>query len=118
MKRNLLSTLGLVALGLLLAAVASGPGAVAEEAAGGQAVFEAQKCNMCHGVPTVGIEAKTQSEKMRGKDLVDLDRDADWLKQYLMKEVQLDDADHKKEFKGTDEELQVLVDWLLEQKSE
>ncbi len=88
------------------------------EEADGKAVFEAQKCNMCHSVSSAGIEAK--SEKMFKGDLVNLaDKyDAKWLVQYLKKEVQLDGEDHNKEFKGSDEELQALVDWLLEQKAE
>ncbi len=103
----------LAALVLTLALVAS-----AAEPVTGRAVFEAQKCSMCHSVSTAGIEAK--SEKMFKGDLVNLgkERDAKWLGEYLMRKVQLEGEDHKKEFKGTDEELQALVDWLLEQKAE
>ena len=35
----------------------------------GREVFEAQKCNMCHAVPAVGIESKTSSDKLKGPDL-------------------------------------------------
>ena len=35
-----------------------------------------------------------------------------------MEEVEQEGKAHKKKFKGSDEELQVLVDWLLEQKAE
>ncbi len=94
--------------------------ATAQEAAvpKGQQLFLDMKCNMCHAVPTVGIEAKTTSEKMKGPDLVDLEAEKDWVVKYLKREAQKDGADHKKEFKGSDEELQALVDWLLEQKAE
>jgi rubrerythrin len=105
-----------VAAVVLFGAVASVEAARAEGPAG-QELFLAQKCDMCHSVSTVGIEAKTKSAAMAGGDLVDLDHEADWLTQYLKKETQLDDKDHKKEFKGTDEELQTLVQWLLEQKT-
>lgn len=91
-------------------------GAFAEEGeAPGAAVFEAMKCNMCHSVTTAGIEAK--SEKMFKGDLIDIDHDAKWLVQYMKQEIEIDGEPHKKPFKGTDEELQALVDWLLEQKS-
>ena len=108
--RNWMLVLG--GLALVLVAV----GAAAEEgAADGKAVFEAAKCNMCHSVSTAGIEAK--SEKMFKGDLVDIDHEADWLKQYLKKEADIDGEQHKKAFAGSDEELQALVDWLLEQKT-
>ena len=38
--------------------------------------------------------------------------------QYVKKEVDKEGKSHTKPFKGNDEELQVLVDWLLEQKAE
>jgi len=109
-------TVGAVAATFLL--VVLGAGLAAAEEGDGQALFQAQKCDMCHSVSTVGIEAKTKSAAMAGGDLVDLDREADWLVQYLKKEIQLNDKDHKKGFKGTDEELNVLVQWLLDQKTE
>jgi len=88
-----------------------------EAAEAGQQLFLAQKCNTCHAVSTVGIEAKAKSESMRGPDLINLagERTPEWLAQYLRKEIQLDDADHKREFKGTPEELDSMVSWLLEQ---
>lgn len=101
-----------------LAVLLSVPAGAADD--GGQAAFLAARCDMCHSVSTAGIEAKTKSESMRGPDLVDLakTRDAQWLVKYLQREIQLDGKEHKKEFKGSDEELQAIVDWLLEQKSE
>jgi len=107
----------LVALALLLGLFLGASTAAAED---GQAIFEAQKCNLCHSVPAAGIEAKTKSEKMKGADLLTVTEgmDAEWLKQYLKKEVELNGEEHKRPFKGTDEELQTLVDWLLEQKIE
>jgi len=87
---------------------------------GGPAVFKAKKCNTCHSVSTAGIKATTKSSKMSGPDLVNLAETykADWISAYVRKEADLDGKNHKKPFKGSDEELQVLVDWLLEQKAE
>ena len=90
---------------------------LAAEGSDGKAVFEAQKCNLCHSVPAAGIEATTKSDKLKGPDLVDLDADAQWVAKYLKKEVEKDGKSHTKPFKGSDEELKALVDWLLEQKS-
>ncbi len=75
-------TAGIGILTLVAVVGLAGPAAAEVE---GQKVFEAQKCNMCHAVPSAGIEAKTTSEKMKGPDLVDLKRDAKWIAGYLQK---------------------------------
>ena len=115
MKKRLTTALCVLLFGLALAATPL----LAEET-DGKAVFEAQKCNLCHSVSTVGIEAKTTSEKLKGPDLVGLadSYEADWIVKYVKKEADKDGKSHTKPFKGTDEELQALVDWLLEQKAE
>ena len=108
-------TLTVVLACLLGLALATAPLAAASD---GKAVFEAQKCNLCHSVPSAGIEATTKSDKLKGPDLVNLDHEAEWLAKFLKKEVEKDGKSHTKPFKGSDEELKALVDWLLEQKSE
>lgn len=91
---------------------------VAAEDGDGKAVFEAQKCDLCHAVSSAGIEATTKSEKLKGPDLTGVgDRfEKDWIVKYIKKEADKDGKPHTKPFKGSDEELQALVDWLLEQK--
>jgi mono/diheme cytochrome c family protein len=86
-------------------------------AADGQEVFLGQKCNTCHSVETAGIEAKTKSEKLFGGDLSQVTErhETEWIAQYIQREIQKDGADHKREFTGTDEELQSLLDWLKAQ---
>ncbi len=83
----------------------------------GRTIFvKKQKCSMCHSISTRGIEAKTKSNKLKGPDLVNLSAryDSAWLAKYLTKKVGKNGKKHKKRFKGSDEELQALVDWLLE----
>ena len=109
-----------VALGgaFLLAAQAGTPAALAEEGGGldGKEVFLAQKCNMCHGVPSAEIAAKTKSAAMKGPDLPTAsDRDAEWIMKYVRKEVQLHEKNHKKQAKASDEELAALIAWLEKQ---
>jgi hypothetical protein len=72
---------------------------------------------MCHSVPQADVVAKMKSEKLKGPDLPSESREAEWLVGFLKREVQLDGADHKKEFKGTDEELQAIAAWLVALKS-
>lgn len=100
---------------VLTVAAAQPSDPTSEGAPDGKAVFLDQRCNLCHSVSTAGIEAKTRSETMRGPDLVDLDRDAEWLEGWLKKEIELDGEKHKKAFTGSDEELAALIDWLLAQ---
>lgn len=85
----------------------------------GKAIFVNRKCNKCHSVSTQGIEAKTRSEKLKGPDLVNLTDKykPGWIARYLKKKVKKNGRFHRTSFKGTDEELQTLVDWLLEQAS-
>jgi hypothetical protein len=71
---------------------------------------------MCHSVAQAELTATIKSEKKKGPDLPAASRDSEWLISYLKREVQLDDKDHKKEFKGTDEELQAIAAWLVELK--
>lgn len=103
---------------LLAMTVASSPAPAMAGSMDGKAIFQAQKCNMCHSVSTAGIEAMTKSEKMKGPDLVGIaeQHDAAWVTQYLKKEVDLDGKKHFKKFTGSDEELKTLVDWILAQK--
>jgi len=89
----------------------------AEQPLDGKEIFLAQKCNLCHSVPPAGIEATTKSEKMKGPDLVDLKRDADWYERWLRKEVELNGKLHMKAFPGSDAELDALVEWLLKQQT-
>ena len=80
----------------------------------GQALFtDTHKCNMCHAVPAAGIEAKTKSEKMKGGDLGGkIEAEFAEIAAYVRKEGELDGKTHKKPFKGTDEELKAIIDWL------
>lgn len=82
----------------------------------GKKVFVDNKCNMCHTVKSAGIESK----KSDASDLsaVGKDQTAEFLMKYLKKEAKLNDKDHKSAFKGSDEDLKILVDWLQTLKGE
>jgi len=99
-----------------VAVVAGSSVVVAEEA--GQAAFVGQKCSMCHSVPQAGLIATVKSEKMKGPDLPAAARDAEWLAGFLKREIQLEGKDHKKEYKGSAEELTAIVSWMAGLKAE
>ena len=100
--------------------MAAGIGSAAAEAQprtlDGKAIFMAQKCNMCHGVPAAGIVATSKSDKVKGPDLNALEHDADLLAKYLRKRAEIDGEQHVRAFTGTDEELGALIAWLQKQK--
>ena len=111
MRKPLLYASGIVLLTSMLAAPAG--------AADGKAVFQAQKCDTCHSVSTAGITATTKSEKMKGPDLVGVVQahDRAFVADVVHKKVNTPNGKkHAKEWKGTEEELQALIDFLEAQK--
>jgi hypothetical protein len=119
MKQLLTLASILVATVLVLSLVAPAPVALAGDEGDmmmdGKALFEQHKCNLCHSVSAVEIESKTSSDKMKGPDLSGFELDDmtfEDVAAFLRKSTELDGAKHKREFKGTDEELKTILDWL------
>lgn len=113
MRAFTLSVLLLATLFVLGSVIGPAPVATAQGALDGKAVFEAEKCGLCHGVQAAGIEAKTKSDKLKGPDLSGYEAEEGFdAAGFLRKSVEKDGAAHRREFKGTDEELQALLGWL------
>jgi|SRR6476659_2556072 len=111
--RHLQQTTGFT-LCIFLLAVLCLPAASTAAAPDGKALFLAQKCNTCHNVPTAGIEKTMKSST--ASDLVNVKADAATLTKVLKKQADVGGKKHPREFKGTDEELNALVTWILAQK--
>ncbi len=85
----------------------------------GKAIFLAQKCNLCHSVSSADITQT--SAKMKAPDLTGKVTAAEVPK--LIRFVRKLEPggekkkNHSKEFKGTDEEIQAVMDWLVAQKA-
>lgn len=82
----------------------------------GKKLFVDSKCNNCHTVTSMEVISKKD-------DATDLSNagslgDASLLKSYLLKEAKINDQDHKLKFKGTEAELNGLVNWLITLKIE
>ena len=82
----------------------------------GKQIFIDSKCNNCHTVTSMEITSKKD-------DATDLSNagsvgTSELMKSYLLKEAKINDKNHKLKFKGTDEELNALVNWLLTLKTE
>lgn len=86
----------------------------AEEAATGAQLFEDGKCQLCHSVEAAGIEAKKKSDKYPDLSHMSGDYDAELLTAYLNKKETINDKKHPMPFRGSDEEMATLVNWLLE----
>jgi len=82
----------------------------------GKEIFLDSKCNKCHTV----ISMEITSKKDDAIDLSDAGSvgDVQFLKSYLLKEAEIDDKSHKTKFKGSEEELNTLAEWLTSLKSE
>ena len=112
MKQQTLAT-ALAALFVVGGLLVAAPAAPAAEQDGKALFTDVHKCNMCHAVPAAGIEAKTKSKTMKGGDLGGkIDTELAEIAAYVRKEAEIDGKTHKKPFKGTDEELQAIIDWL------
>ena len=91
----------------------------------GQKVFTEAKCQMCHTVLSQGIgEPPAKDAKEEAEDVEEdsgppdlsaagAGRTAEWLSLFMQKKETLNDKKHMKAFKGSDEDLTALVDWLL-----
>lgn len=82
----------------------------------GKQIFIDSKCNNCHTVTSMEITSKKD-------DAVDLSNagsvgDAQLIISYMLKEAKLNDKNHKLKFKGSEAELNALVNWLLLLKTE
>jgi hypothetical protein len=82
----------------------------------GKQIFMDNKCNNCHTVVSMEITSK----KDNAVDLSNagLKGNAELIKSFLLKESKINDKEHKMKFKGNDDELNTLVNWLLTLKSE
>ncbi len=120
LKPSVLESLPTGGLPLVLAmvlAVGAPLGVTAEEAADaaepGREQFLAHKCELCHGVAAAGIASRAKTAKMEGPDLSAYHTDEpETLAAYLRKQSEGEGGKHKREFKGSDEELQLILDWL------
>lgn len=116
MKQTIGFTLSVLLAVLMLAVLYSGPASGQAAKLDGKAIFLAQKCNMCHNVPTAGIERTMKSEKMAGPDLVNIKEDAATLAKFLHKQADIKGKKHGKAFTGSDAEMGAMVAWIQAQK--
>lgn len=113
----------MLSMSVFLLTLFSFKAAVAAEEPAGQKIYIKQKCSQCHPIEALKI-AKVESdeeeaeeadeEKVDPPDLsgVGKERTAEWIVKWEKKEEQIKGRKHKKKYKGTDEELKTLAEWL------
>ena len=100
--------------------VASAVFSTAQDAAqskDGKTVFAEQKCDMCHSVNSLGLASKKKSGAVDLSN-VGADGDAQFFAKYLKKETDLNGKKHPAQFKGSDEDLTILAEWLATLKND
>jgi len=97
-------------LGVLLIGTFAAPALAAD----GKAVFLDKKCNKCHTVSSASIE---KTSKLKAPDLTTeaISGDAKVLKAYLKKVETINGKKHSTAFAGTDDELDAVIAWVLQQ---
>jgi len=84
----------------------------------GKDIFVNSKCNSCHAIKSQDIDSKMASKYPDLSNFGNEKLEADFVKKFINKEVDLNGKKHAVKFKGSDEELTTLVDWLLALKKE
>lgn len=104
---------------ILFAAAMGAPSlALAEDAPLGKALFLEKQCNRCHTVESQEIEATKGDE-----DAPDMSNagamipSAEWAKKFILREERKDGKKHKRPYKGSEKDLDLIVAWLMTLKS-
>ncbi len=86
----------------------------------GKEIFTVQKCVKCHSVDSQDVATTSKKDPSEISDLsnVGAARERAFLVAYIKREETLDGKKHKYKFKGTEQELATLVDWLAALKNE
>jgi len=113
MGRTAPTTAALIFGALMLSAAS---GTVAADDAPGKAIFVGQNCNGCHAVPAASV-GKLGDQTVTGPDLEGLGDEYKpcSLRRWLKRKKDHDGYTHLQYFNGTDEDLEFMVSWLLEQ---
>lgn len=105
-----------LALAALLPMLAAAPAAAAggdAAAPPGLVAFNDLKCNMCHGIETQGVQAKSKTSKAPDLSNAGASHDAAWIAKFLRQEVPGGGGKkHSKKWTGTPEQLQQLSEFL------
>lgn len=84
----------------------------------GKKVFADKKCTTCHTVEDQGITLEVKKDNIRDLSNAGKVGDVAFISGYLKKSEKINDKAHPMAFRGTDEELNALAEWLASLKKE
>jgi hypothetical protein len=94
-----------VFVGVSLCAAADDPG---------QQAFLKEKCDRCHAIASLGIEARDKEEEAPDlSNAGDSLPSADWVVKWVMREETKDGKKHQKPYEGSKKNLGRISDWLV-----
>lgn len=76
-------------------------------------IFEDAKCTTCHSIDSKGVETRKKTDKTVDLSKLDEGHDAAFWISYLKKNENLNNKKHPVAFKGTDEDLAAMINWLM-----
>lgn len=84
----------------------------------GKSIFKTNKCDKCHSIESQGIELVGKPPGKLPPDLssVGLKHKAGWIKDWLLKDEELNGKKHLKKWTGSDDDLSTISTWLAAQK--
>ena len=116
METRMIKRFGIFLTVVLMGFVFNQISAPVSGAADGKALFVQNKCNACHAVKSAGIEQKKEAgeEDSKAPDLsaVKTAHDAGLLAKFLEKTEKIEGKKHPKKWKGSDEELKAVTEWI------
>lgn len=79
----------------------------------GKTIFEEAKCSKCHSVEKKGVVLEKKNDKYPDLSTITEGHDAAFWTKFLKKEETLNGKKHAIAFKGGDDDLSVLIQWLM-----
>lgn len=103
---------------LFTAAIGSQSLALSSDDLPGKALFVEKKCNRCHTVESQQIETtKGDDDAPDMSNAGAMVPSAEWAKKFILREERKDGKKHKRPYKGSEKDLDLIVAWLMTLKS-
>lgn len=80
----------------------------------GQKAFLRERCDRCHAISSLGIEAKDEEEE--APDLSNAGAtlpSAEWIEKWVLREETKDGKKHQKPYEGSKKRLTQISEWLM-----
>lgn len=112
MSKERISRFG-ASIALLTFAALNVPRAFAAQEPEGKGLFLKYKCTTCHSVEVAGVEARQEDKAPDLSAAGSTITSQEWAKEYLLRKTDKDGKKHKKPYKGSEKDLETIVEWLM-----